>query len=215
VSRIKTFARRGRAALLAVVAVGALSAGTLALAPQARASGQAKTITLASLAKQVAGLRSQNAALRRRVAALGKRTRVIGLAGATGAQGAQGPPGTIGPPGTAGAAGSPGAPGTPGAAGTARAWATINGASATILRGMNVTRVARAAPGLYCVFLAAGLDPNGVAALVTPHGAGGDRIFASTFPGLCGTTGPGGGVQVSTWNAANASVDASFDLLIP
>src|SRR5262245_31069594 len=145
-NRIKTFARRGRAALLALVATGVLSAGALVLAPQASADGQAKKITLASLAKQVATLRSQNAALRRSIRALSRRTSVVGVAGATGAPG---PQGATGPQGAAGAAGPAGAPGGPGAPGTARAWATINGATATILRGANVASVAQLDPGGY------------------------------------------------------------------
>jgi pilus assembly protein FimV len=210
---IKTFARRGRATLLALVAVGALSAGTLALAPQASAGGQAKKITLASLAKQVATLRSQNAALRRSITALGKRTRVSGVAGAAGApgpQGAQGPPG---------AAGAPGAQGAPGAAGSARAWATISAGSATtppiIRRGVNVASVTRVDTGVYCVIPGAGLASAEVAALVTPHSGSTQRRFALTLPGGCGLAQPGNGIQVATWDQANAPADTDFDLLIP
>jgi hypothetical protein len=217
-NRIKTFARRGRAALLTLVAVGALSAGALAMASQASADGQAKKITLASLAKQVATLRSQNAALRRSITAPGKRTRVIGVAGATGARGPQGPPGTTGLQGTVGATGSSGAPGAPGAAGTARAWATISPGSATtppkIARGVNVASVTRLGTGTYCVFLGAGLSVD-VAALVTPHGGSAQHRFAQSLPGGCGLSQPGNGIQVATWDQTNALVDIDFDVLIP
>src|SRR5262245_22124001 len=214
-NRIKTFARRSRAALLALAAVGALSAGALALAPQASADGQAKKVTLASLAKQVATLRSQNAALRRSITALGKRTRVTGVAGATGIPG---PQGAQGPPGAAGAAGAPGAPGAQGAPGTARAWALINGGSATesptIRLGVNVASVTRIGTGQYCVILGAGLTSD-VAALVTPHAGSSQHRFAMTLPGGCGVGQQGNGIFVTTWDQTNAPVDALFSLRIP
>jgi hypothetical protein len=214
---IRTFARRGRAAILALVAVGALSAGALALAPRASAGAQPKKITLASLAKQVATLRSQNAALRRSITALGTRTRVLGVAGATGPRGPQGSPGTTGLPGPAGAAG---APATPGAPGTARAWATIGRGSATtppkIGRGVNVASVTRSGAGHYCVFLDAGLNAGQVAALVTPHSLGlqVSKRFAASLPGGC-ITGQRSGIFVDTWDETNTPVDTDFDLLIP
>jgi hypothetical protein len=216
-NRIKAFARRGRAALLALAAIGALSASALALAPQASAGGQAKKITLASLAKQVATLRSQNVALRRSITALAKRTRVTGLArvaGIPGPQGAQGPPGAVGAVGAVGAAGTPGAPGT------ARAWATINGRTTppTIRRGEHVASVIRFTPGVYCVLLDAGLDPRDVGALATPHlGGAFNRLFAAATPAGCNVLGqPGGlGVLVNTWDQTDALTDSDFEVLIP
>jgi Collagen triple helix repeat (20 copies) len=212
-NRIKTFARRARAALLALAAIGALSAGALALAPQASADGQSKKITLASLAKQVGALRSQNAVLRRSISALGKRTRVTSVAGAAGITGAPGAQGAQGPPGAVGAVGPPGPPGAPG---TARAWAMINGQATppTIRLGVNVASVTRLGTGAYCVILGAGLTVD-VAALVTPHAGSSQHRFAMSLPGGCGIGQQGNGILVATWDQTNAPVDAVFDLLIP
>src|SRR5262245_46004468 len=85
------------AAVLAIDAAPAVSA----LAASGRHE-QAKTPTLAALAKQLKSLRSQDAALRRRVAALSKSVSVAGapgVAGIPGARGPEGPQGLLGFPG--------------------------------------------------------------------------------------------------------------------
>ncbi len=134
----------GRWALPAGIAV--LTAGA-AVAVPALAGGthheQAKTPTLAALAKQVTALRAQDATLRRRLAALAKKGSVVGVSGSVGAQGAQGPPG---------APGASGAPGAQGLAGTSPVtrFARVND-SGTLIAGSPGTSAVRAGLGRYNV----------------------------------------------------------------
>jgi len=100
---------------------------------------------------------------------LSKKT-VAKLRGRTGARGPIGLPGQQGPTGAAGVRGQPGSPGLngqPGAPGTARAYGLVS-ASGTLSRSKNVTQVGTSpGSGVYCIRLAAGINPAQTGVIAT------------------------------------------------
>jgi hypothetical protein len=77
------------------------------------------------------------------------------------AVGPQGPKGNPGSPGASGSTGASGTTGAPGAPGTARAYGVVDHTGAIIAaHSKNVVSVASTSPGLWCITLAAGIDPS-------------------------------------------------------
>ena len=127
-----------------------------------------------------------------------------GLTGAKGATGAQGLQGLQGPQGVAGAAGS------------ARAVAVVN-PDGSLVTGTgfprNVTGVSHPSPGVYCVSLSGGIDPND--AIVSSAGGPGGVY---TVPGSADCA--SGQVEVDTFILVGAPVtvqpaDGGFAVLVP
>ena len=124
-----------------------------------------------------------------------------GVAGPTGATGPQGPTGATGPSGPTGPTGG------------SRAWAVIDGASATIVRGSGILSVTRFQAGNYCILLN-GISAATVAAVVTPSVALPVHVYAAALPAGCSTQSTSG-VEVFLWNDALAAIDAPFNIAIP
>ena len=146
-------------------------------------------------------------------AAVSGPTGQTGIQGPTGATGAGGPTGATGVTGATGLTGATGPTGPTGPTGGARAWALIDGASATIVRGSGVLSVTRFQPGLYCILLD-GISVNTIAAVVTPSNALPVHLYAEALPAGCSTQFTSG-IQVSLWDAALAPTDAQFSIAVP
>lgn len=100
-----------------------------------------------------------------------------------------------------GPAGAAGATGTAGAAGTARAYGLISSAGA-VSQSKNVTGVSSGGPGVYCIALAASIDPSTTGAVATPDFSGDSTNGGNTthveFRSdhfFC----PAGRLEVDTW----------------
>ena len=93
----------------------------------------------------------------------------------------RGPAGPQGAQGPQGAAGAAGAAGPTGPAGTARAYGLIGTTSATsVTRSKNIASVTNPQAGLFCITLAAGIDPTTTLATVTPDYNYDSTVFGST-----------------------------------
>ena len=136
-----------------------------------------------------------------------------------------------------GPAGPPGANGTKGADGTARAYGRVSSLGA-LSRSKNVASVTKPDTGIYCITLAAGIDPSTTVMVVGPDssdnetntGASADESYAEWVSQ--GTDCPAGALEVFTYlydgdgtdndngggNTAGDNLaydDESFSFLVP
>ena len=147
-----------------------------------------------------------------------------GSKGAEGTAGAQGPAGPTGPAGAPGAAGAAGAAGP---AGTARAYAVVN-SNGFLLQGVgfpkSITGVGHVTnSGIYCLTLAAGIDPAAAVVSLNDDSFVGSQVFVVKSASDCAP----GQVDVnttiltigsSTTNGsflANQAQDAGFTIVVP
>jgi hypothetical protein len=113
-----------------------------------------------------------------------------------------GPQGPKGDPGPQGLQGIQGVPGIDGAPGTARAYGLVHH-DGSFERSKNVTAVTHPKTGVYCIALAAGIDPNQTGVVATP-----DFTSDST------TTGIGNSKQAFVEWRTNAAPDCLGKLAV-